>query len=152
MVRKHARCSGMTCRTGVNYGAMAMNIELRLGLDSYIEWCVFIARACLECNFACNFRRHLCTVWIPRSICIVWQLPRESQELIDLTIYASWLDSYGRWTWELANILMLRNASKLQNVDACLHFVAAKFPLTQVGMHYKSNRAAYIIRMTIAFQ
>ena len=48
---------------------------------------------------------------------------------------------------ELASILMLRNVS---NVDASLHFLASKCPLTQVGMHYKSNQVAYIIRMAIA--
>ena len=40
---------------------------------------------------------------------------------------------------ELANIFMLKNVNKLQNVEACLHFLASKYSLTEVGMHYKSN-------------
>ena len=50
---------------------------------------------------------------------------------------------------ELASILMLKNVNKLQNVDACLHFYS---PLTHVGVHYKSNQLAFIIKMTIASQ
>ena len=34
---------------------------------------------------------------------------------------------------------MHKNANKLQNVEACLHFPASKRPLTQVGMSYKSK-------------
>ena len=52
----------------------------------------------------------------------------------------------------LASILMLKNVNKLQNVDACLHFLASKCPLTKDGMRYKSNEVAYIIKMTIASQ
>ena len=53
---------------------------------------------------------------------------------------------------ELAGILMLKNINNLQNVDAGLHFSASKFPLTQVGLHYKSNQVAYIIWTTVASQ
>ena len=53
----------------------------------------------------------------------------------------------------LASVLMLRNVKKVQNVDARLHFtLASNCPLTQVGTHYKSNQAAYVIRPTIASQ
>ena len=51
---------------------------------------------------------------------------------------------------ELASILMLANVNKLQSVDACLHLLASECPLTQVGMRYKTNQVAYIIRMRIA--
>ena len=50
---------------------------------------------------------------------------------------------------DLVSILMLENVNKLKNVDACVHFLAPKFPLTQAGKHYKSNQVAYIIRMAI---
>ena len=46
---------------------------------------------------------------------------------------------------------MLTNVNKLLNFEAfeaCLHFLASKCPLTQVGMHYKSKQVAHIIRMT----
>ena len=46
---------------------------------------------------------------------------------------------------------MLKNVNKLQNVEACLHFLASKWPLTQVDINYESNRAAYILRITIGF-
>ena len=44
---------------------------------------------------------------------------------------------------------MLKSVNKLQNVEACLHFPASKRPLTEVGMHLRSNQVAYIIRITI---
>ena len=47
---------------------------------------------------------------------------------------------------------MLDNANKLQNCEACLYLLASKCPLTQVGMHHKSNQVAHIIRMTVASQ
>ena len=50
---------------------------------------------------------------------------------------------------ELASILMLKNVNKFHNFEACLHFIASKCPLPQVGMDYKSNQVAYIIRMTV---
>ena len=53
---------------------------------------------------------------------------------------------------ELASILMLKNVNKLHNSEACLHFLASKCPLTQVGMDYKSNQLAHIIRMRVASQ
>ena len=43
-------------------------------------------------------------------------------------------------------------SSTYWDVEACLHFLASKWLLTQVGMDYKSNQVAYIIRMTIASQ
>ena len=43
-----------------------------------------------------------------------------------------------------------KQASK--NVEACLHFLASKYSLTQIGMQYKSNRVAYLIRKPIASQ
>ena len=52
---------------------------------------------------------------------------------------------------ELAGILMLKNVNKLHNF-ACLHFIASKCPLTQVGMDYKSKQVAHIIRMRVASQ
>ena len=46
---------------------------------------------------------------------------------------------------------MLKNVNRLQNCEACLHLLASKYPLTQVGMHYKSNQVAHILfRMTVA--
>ena len=47
---------------------------------------------------------------------------------------------------------MLTNVNKLQNREACLHLLASKCPLTQDGMHYKSNQVAHIIRMKVASQ
>ena len=47
---------------------------------------------------------------------------------------------------------MLTNVNKLHNFEACLHFLAFKCPLTQVGMDYKSNQVAHIIRVTVASQ
>ena len=51
---------------------------------------------------------------------------------------------------ELASIFMLKNVNQLQNVDACLHFLASKCPLTQVAMHCKPNQATYTIGMAMA--
>ena len=53
---------------------------------------------------------------------------------------------------ELASISMLKNVNKLQNVDASLHFIAYKYPLTQVGMHYKSKHAAHLTMKKISVQ
>ena len=51
--------------------------------------------------------------------------------------------------------LMLKNVNKL-SVEACLHSLASKCPLTQGGMHYESNQqsnqVAYVIRMEIVSQ
>ena len=47
---------------------------------------------------------------------------------------------------------MLKNVNKLHNFEACLHFIASKYPLTQVGIDYKSNQVSDIIRMTVASQ
>ena len=47
---------------------------------------------------------------------------------------------------------MLKNVNKLHNCEACLHLLASKCPLTQVGMHYKSNQIAHIIMMTVESQ
>ena len=38
---------------------------------------------------------------------------------------------------------MLTNVNKLHNFEACLHFLASKCLLTQVGMDYKSNQVAH---------
>ena len=57
-----------------------------------------------------------------------------------------------RSEFELVSVSMLKTVNKLQHVEARLHFIASKFPLTPVGMHYKSNQLTYIIRMAIAFQ
>ena len=51
---------------------------------------------------------------------------------------------------ELAIILMLEYVNRLQNAESCLHFLASKRPLNQVGAPYISNEAAYVIRMAIA--
>ena len=40
-----------------------------------------------------------------------------------------------------------KKVNTLQNCEACLHLLASKFPLTQVGMHYKSNQVAHIVRI-----
>ena len=40
---------------------------------------------------------------------------------------------------------MLKNVNKFHNFEACLHFLASKCPLTQVGIDYKSNQVACII-------
>ena len=40
---------------------------------------------------------------------------------------------------------LARNVNKLQNVEACFHFLASKCPLTGGGMHYRSNRVTQII-------
>ena len=46
-----------------------------------------------------------------------------------------------------------KNVNKLHNFEACLHFLASKCPLTQVGMDYKSYQVARIVlRMTVALQ
>ena len=45
-------------------------------------------------------------------------------------------------------IFMLKKVNKLQNAEICLHFLGPKCPLTQVGVHCKSNHVAYTIRMT----
>ena len=42
---------------------------------------------------------------------------------------------------------MLKNVNEFQNVDSC--FLPSRFPLTQVGMHYKANSVAYIIRIGV---
>ena len=39
---------------------------------------------------------------------------------------------------------MLKNVNKLHNFEACLHFLASKCLLTQVGMDYNSNKVARI--------
>ena len=40
---------------------------------------------------------------------------------------------------------MLKIVNKLQNIEAhLLHFLASKYSLTQISMHYKSNKVAYI--------
>ena len=59
---------------------------------------------------------------------------------------------YNACQLESTDVSMLENVNKLQNVEACLHFLASKYSLTQVGMHYKSNQVAYLFRMTIASQ
>ena len=51
---------------------------------------------------------------------------------------------------ELESILMLKNVNKFHNLEACLHFLASKCSPTHVGMDYKSNQVARIIRMTVA--
>ena len=38
-----------------------------------------------------------------------------------------------------ARILMLKNVNRLRNVDACLHFIAAKCTITLVGACYKTQ-------------
>ena len=45
---------------------------------------------------------------------------------------------------------MLKNVNELQHFEACLHFLVSEYLITQVGMHYKSNQVAYIIRKAIA--
>ena len=47
---------------------------------------------------------------------------------------------------------MLKNVNKLHNFEACLHSLAYKCLLTQVGVDYKSNQVAQIIRMAVASQ
>ena len=49
----------------------------------------------------------------------------------------------------LCQLIMLKS-DKLQNAEACLRFLASKCQLTEDGLHYKSNQAACIIRMTTA--
>ena len=68
-------------------------------------------------------------------------------------------DSKLLWRWVSGErckyykcIKMLNNINKLQNVEACLHFLVLKCPLTQVGMHYKSTQVAHINRVTLASQ
>ena len=46
---------------------------------------------------------------------------------------------------ELTSILMLKDANKFHNGDACLRYLASKYPLC------KSNQMAYTIRMTVAY-
>ena len=46
---------------------------------------------------------------------------------------------YNACQLESMDVLMLENVNKLQNVEACLHFLASKYSLTQVGIHYKTN-------------
>ena len=48
-----------------------------------------------------------------------------------LTICASRSDSQAG-ELELASIFMLKNENKLQNAEACLHFLVSKCPLTRV--------------------
>ena len=45
---------------------------------------------------------------------------------------------------------MINDLNKLQNTESCLHFAVQKRSLTQVDMHYESNKVAYIMGMTIA--
>ena len=47
---------------------------------------------------------------------------------------------------------MLKNVNKLHNLEACLHVLASECSRTQVGMDYKSNQVAHIIRMTVESQ
>ena len=49
-----------------------------------------------------------------------------------------------------AGNLMAKNVNKLQLFEACLHFLASKFPLTQTDMHYKSNQVALILNIIIS--
>ena len=68
-----------------------------------------------------------------------------------LSLFMCWLESWGRRTWVSKNF----DTAKCKRPSKCwclLHFPALKCPPTQIGMHYKSNQVASIIRMTIASQ
>ena len=58
---------------------------------------------------------------------------------------------YNLYQLELAGISVVENVNKLQNCEACIHFLASEILLTQVRLPYESRQLAYIVRMSVAF-